>query len=106
MVINTNNDLTSNNTSSSRQKAGNVNATADKAASTTNSSASDSSSVDSVQLSVESQLLKRLEAKIQQAPEIDTPKVEAIKTAISNGEYTINVERIAEKLLQSDNFLG
>ena len=107
MAININNDLTSNTTTNSRQKA----AAADKASSKSEStpapiSSASSSEKDNVELSPEAQLLKGLEIKIQQAPDVDTPKVDAIKQAIAEGSYSINVERITEKLLSSDQLLG
>lgn len=35
------------------------------------------------------------------APEIDTAKVEAVRTAINNGTYQVNAEVIADKLLSN-----
>jgi negative regulator of flagellin synthesis FlgM len=34
-------------------------------------------------------------------PDIDTAKVEAVRTAISNGSYQVNAEAIADKLLSN-----
>ena len=61
---------------------------------------------DSVQLSPEAQALKRLEAQINASPDIDIGRVAAIKRAIAEGNFEINVERIAERMLQQDNLLG
>jgi len=59
---------------------------------------------DSVMLSPEAQALKRLEAQINASPDIDSTRVAAIKRAIAEGNFEINVERIAEKMLQQDSF--
>ncbi len=50
---------------------------------------------DSVQLSSQVQSLQSLEAKIREMPEVDEARVEKIKSAIANGEYEINHERLA-----------
>lgn len=60
---------------------------------------------DSVMLSPEAQALKRLEAHIAASPEIDSNRVATIKRAIAEGNFEINVEHIAEKMLQQDSFL-
>ena len=50
---------------------------------------------DSVQLSSQVQSLQSLEARIRDMPEVDEARVEKIKSAIANGEYEINHERLA-----------
>ncbi|MCH8552841.1 MAG: flagellar biosynthesis anti-sigma factor FlgM [Natronospirillum sp.] len=50
---------------------------------------------DSVQLSSQVQSLQSLEARIREMPEVDDARVEKIKSAIANGEYEINYERLA-----------
>jgi negative regulator of flagellin synthesis FlgM len=58
---------------------------------------------DNVLLSAEAQALKRLEAHINASPDIDIGRVAAIKRAIAEGNFEINVQRIAEKMLQQDS---
>ena len=57
---------------------------------------------DSVELSDQGQKLARMEAKLASVDEVDTVKVESIRQAIESGTYEINPQRIAEKLLDSD----
>jgi len=61
---------------------------------------------DSVHISPEAMALKRLAAHISASPDIDISRVAAIKRAIAEGNFEINVERIAERMLQQDNLLG
>ncbi len=50
---------------------------------------------DSVKLSNQVQSLQSLEARVKEMPEVDTERVERIKSAIANGEYEINYDRLA-----------
>ncbi|GAB1266401.1 flagellar biosynthesis anti-sigma factor FlgM [Aurantivibrio infirmus] len=61
---------------------------------------------DKVDLSPEAQTLKSLEARIRASADIDGSRVAEIKRAIANGSFEINVERIAERLLQQEELLG
>lgn len=70
------------------------------------SSSAPSGGKEQVQLSREAQSLNRLESKIASSPDVDMDKVAAIKTAISEGRFAINAERIAESLLRQDELLG
>ena len=105
MVIDPNNRLPAGGSTGTRNKAASeVNVSSDtpkKAA----SPASPPVSLDQVQLSPEAQALKRLEAQINASSEIDIGRVAAIKQAIADGSFEINVERIAEKMLQNDSLL-
>lgn len=104
MVIDPNNGLNSvsSGTARSRNSAGistdTSTAGASKGASTSKS--------DHVILSGEAQALQRLEAKINGSPEIDSARVAKIKEAIANGSFEINADRIAERMLNSDDLLG
>jgi negative regulator of flagellin synthesis FlgM len=57
---------------------------------------------ETVDLTSSGQLLERLEKTLASLPEIDRSRVDAIKTAIENGEYEIDAERIASALLRSE----
>ncbi len=54
---------------------------------------------DTVVLSSQAKAMKVLEEKIGKQNSINREKVEKIKAAIARGEYPINYERVAEKLL-------
>ena len=104
MIIDPNNRLPAAGSNSARAKATGIGAQAEHKHS--DSVEKGDSSQDSVQLSPEALALKRLEAQINASPDIDTGRVTAIKRAIAQGNFEINVERIAERMLQQDNLLG
>ena len=62
--------------------------------------------VDTVQLTDSAKQLRQLEEILANQPVTDTKRVEEIKQAIASGEYEVNAEQIAEKLLQLDKELG
>lgn len=101
MVINTNNDAST--SAQARHKASekaSVSATGSREQQT--SSTKDS---DKVELSLKAQQLQSLEGLVNASEGFDNSKVESIKQKIANGEYTINSERIAAKMLQHDALL-
>lgn len=103
MVIDPNNRLPSagSNTMRNRSASGVNQSNTGKSNNTVDKSAT--SEGDNVLLSQEAKALKRLEAQINASPDIDTGRVAAIKRAIAEGNFEINVERIAEKMLQQDS---
>ena len=60
---------------------------------------------DSVSLTGMSQRVKAMEEQIARLPIIDTQKVEQVRTAINNGTYEFNSERIAEKMIKFEREL-
>ncbi|HED18728.1 MAG TPA: flagellar biosynthesis anti-sigma factor FlgM [Gammaproteobacteria bacterium] len=68
-----------------------------------NSSSVDSgntgNSSDRVSLTGEARRLKELETRLASTPVVDSQRVKAVRSAIENGTFTINPERIAEKLV-------
>lgn len=64
-------------------------------------SGSDASGGSSVQLSALSGHLQQLEQSIADTPVVDSGKVEEIKTAIAQGQFQVNPEKVADGLLQS-----
>ena len=60
---------------------------------------------DTVNLTEQAQSLSRLQQKIADTPETDDNKVASIKAAIANGNYKINSNRIAGKMLSQENAL-
>lgn len=60
---------------------------------------------DTVVLSSEARALSRLQTQVDNTAPLNREKVEALKTAISKGEYQPDARRIADKLLDSDSLL-
>jgi negative regulator of flagellin synthesis FlgM len=56
-------------------------------------------STDNVSLSGKGRAMSRLESKVQNSPEVNAAKVDAIKQSIAKGEFRINPDAIAEKML-------
>ena len=69
-------------------------------------SADKPASGDTVELTHSAKLLERLEKTLGGLPEIERARVEAVKTAIANGDYEIDAEKIAEAILRSEQELG
>jgi len=57
------------------------------------------STADSVNLTGEARQLQALEAQIASKPVVDAQRVQAVRTAVENGTFTINPERIADKMI-------
>ncbi len=60
---------------------------------------------DQLSLTGEARQLQGLENQIASAPVVDGKKVEAVRTAVENGTFTVNPERIAEKLMRLEQAL-
>ena len=98
MAININNLGVSSNTLNNTK-------TAESSRSQTGESATrsaDNTPADKVELIPQALSLKSLEARINEAPDVDTGRVESIRQSIENGSYKINVSDIADKLLNAD----
>lgn len=104
MVIDTNNINSSGGTSRSRNSAPVVPTTAKTP--TNSVETAETSSKDNVVISPEAQNMVRLQAKINNSPDVNMDKVTAIKLAISQGRFEINPERLAENMLKQDELLG
>ncbi|MEL7024002.1 MAG: flagellar biosynthesis anti-sigma factor FlgM [Pseudomonadota bacterium] len=57
---------------------------------------------DTVALTDNARLLARVEAAVAEAPDVDSAKVEAVKSAIQDGSYQVDDRQIADKILRSD----
>jgi negative regulator of flagellin synthesis FlgM len=92
------------NTSAAAKKAGNAGAVATAAAARpgADGTARSQSAGETVELTSSAKLLERLEKTLASLPEIDRARVEAVKTAIENGDYQIDADRIADALLRAD----
>lgn len=60
---------------------------------------------DSVTLTESARQLQKLSETIAATPVVDNVRVEAVKTAISQGSYEVNAERVADKLLAANREL-
>ena len=59
-------------------------------------------SVDSVNITDSARRQFALAQAVQDSPEVDTERVAALQHAIASGEYTINADRVADRLLQME----
>ncbi len=98
MQIN-NNGITHNTHANNSQKAG------ESPKAQTSQNAASGADGDSVELSQEALVLKRLETQIIASPDVDTSRVESIRQAIEDGSYTIDADSIAAKILETDERL-
>lgn len=57
---------------------------------------------DSVNLSNQARNLKQLEQKLGDYPEMDDDRIEQIRSALENGTYKIDAEKLAQKMLEMD----
>ncbi len=65
-----------------------------------------SNTTDSVSLTDTAARLQKLENTISALPVVDAQRVEDIRSAIANGEYQIDAESIADKMLSFDRSLN
>jgi negative regulator of flagellin synthesis FlgM len=70
------------------------------------SQTSTSSAGDNVTLSSTPNLLKSVRETIENTPAVDMNKVEMIKQQISAGEYPINPDRIASKMMDLERLIS
>ncbi len=68
-----------------------------------NSSSSSSGNADTVSLTDMASRLKSLEQKLGEQPEIDQARVARIRDALSSGEFRIDPERVADKMLDFES---
>lgn len=102
MTININNLGVNNNTlSNNRASESNPNQSGDPATRSADLAA-DNSPKDNVELSPQALSMTSLEARINEAPDVDTARVESIRQSIENGNYKIDANDIADKLLNTD----
>jgi flagellar biosynthesis anti-sigma factor FlgM len=61
---------------------------------------------DEVVLTESARHLQKIETELQKVPVVDKAKVDSIKESIANGNFQIDAENIAEKVLATDKLLG
>lgn len=71
-------------------------------------SASDSAAEakDSVKLSARSMNIQQIEAEVSKLPDVDDKTIDRIRSAIDKGEYKIDYERLAGKMLDFEEKLN
>ncbi|NWN90679.1 flagellar biosynthesis anti-sigma factor FlgM [Marinobacter adhaerens] len=57
---------------------------------------------DKVNLSSQARNLKQLEEKLGSYPEVDDNRVAEIRSALENGTYKVDAEKLAQKMLDMD----
>ena len=68
--------------------------------------ASASNSSDTVELSSQAQQLSRIQQSLQNLPEVDEARVAQLREQISRGEYTVDAEAIAAKIIANEQNFG
>lgn len=76
---------------------------ADKAKDSAGSSSA--SSTDKVSLTTTGSALSELSQRVSNSTGVDKAKVDAIRTALKNGSYPFNPDRIAQKMLDMEQWL-
>ncbi|MEL7450080.1 MAG: flagellar biosynthesis anti-sigma factor FlgM [Pseudomonadota bacterium] len=61
---------------------------------------------DTVQLTDSARVLHELERAVADAPVVDATRVGELAQAVASGEYQVDAERVAEKILQLDREFG
>ena len=67
--------------------------------STTQQRTSSGGSGDTVSITDMASRLKSLESKLESQPAIDQSRVDKVRDAISRGEYRVNPDRVADKMM-------
>jgi len=60
---------------------------------------------DSVQISAQAQALAALEGKVKDTPDVNHKRVNELREAINSKRYTVDAERVADKILKADDDL-
>lgn len=61
---------------------------------------------DTVQLTNTAAVLQQAESRLASVPVVDSHKVEAVKSALEKGQYQVNPERVADKMIQLEGMLN
>jgi negative regulator of flagellin synthesis FlgM len=64
------------------------------------------SATDSVNLTGTASQLRTLEQQLASQPVVDTQRVSAIRHEINSGQFSVNPERIADKMIQIESMIG
>ena len=61
---------------------------------------------DKVSLSEQSLQVRELQQRLDQVPEVDAEKVQAIKQAIARGDYPVDAQKLAANLMNLEKILS
>lgn len=61
---------------------------------------------DSVKLSGQVDNLREMETRLKDLPDVDRDRVDSLRARVDAGEYEINAERLARKLVRLEQDLG
>lgn len=86
--------------SATRERSGGAVERSAPSATTTTSA---STTPPAVNLSTEGQVLSRIAGSLRNLPDVDSAKVAAIKEAVDRGDYKVNAERLAGRILDADD---
>jgi negative regulator of flagellin synthesis FlgM len=76
------------------------------ATSTATSAHAQAASASPVHITSQARQLAALEQALNEVPEVNEARVAAIRLAIEQGQYEVNAERIADKLLRTERELS
>ena len=62
-------------------------------------------SSDQVSLTGQARQLRELETQLASQPVVDSQRVEAVRSAVENGTFAVNPQRIAEKMISLEQAL-
>ncbi|MBV1951640.1 MAG: flagellar biosynthesis anti-sigma factor FlgM [Cycloclasticus sp.] len=74
-------------------------------AASSNSGSSKTTSSDSLELTGEGTQLQQIEQSLSEIPIIDSKRVESVSQSIENGQYTIDNEKIADRIIKNERDL-
>jgi negative regulator of flagellin synthesis FlgM len=98
------NSLSSNQTSASRNKPGDANSPSTQSKSS--AGGTQAPPKDTVRLSDAAQAIQSAGKAAEGVPDVNAARVAEIKAAIADGSYSINNEKLADKLLQFDKLFA
>lgn len=61
---------------------------------------------DTVELTSGAKLLERLDKTLAELSAVDSTRIEAVRSAIESGDYSIDAEKIADAIIRFDRELG
>lgn len=94
------NDISGINSGRSQQSGDRTVTSLRRDGSTTNQKGTSSGGTgDTVSLTDMASRLKSLESKLESQPAVDQSRVDKVREAISRGEYRVNPERVADKMM-------
>jgi len=96
-MVNDINSLTQSSISTAGKKAESV--TTVSAENQQQAAAPSAAAKESIEISSQAQLLSRLEAQIKDLPEVDQPRVDALREQLNQGTYEINDSSLAQRII-------